>query len=173
MGAGEHDVAVPLRGLRFLAHAPMVSGTTLLACTHWWCVFVSCLVYVVGTPCLLHRLSLSLHGRPLWLFGTSIESASLVALDAETGDVRWTFEAPSFSRPAAAGDERFLQQRLWNRWFDDGGDPFCLPDSWSQAVISADGTVFVGYQDGSLFAIRDDNGDGRIDREEEVSSLDA
>lgn len=38
----------------------------------------------------------------------------------------------------------------------------CVPDSFSNAAIGGDGTVYVGAMDGKLYALRDSNGDGSL-----------
>lgn len=38
----------------------------------------------------------------------------------------------------------------------------CLPNGWSAPAISADGTVYVGNEEGPLFALRDADSDGRV-----------
>lgn len=37
----------------------------------------------------------------------------------------------------------------------------CLPNGWSAPTITADGTVFLGNEEGPFFALRDADGDGR------------
>ena len=37
----------------------------------------------------------------------------------------------------------------------------CLPNGWSAPAIAADGTVFLGNEEGRVFALRDADGDGR------------
>mmetsp|Transcript_7531 Transcript_7531/g.9724 ORF Transcript_7531/g.9724 Transcript_7531/m.9724 type:complete len:86 (-) Transcript_7531:83-340(-) len=47
--------------------------------------------------------------------------------------------------------------------------PISCPTPWSAPRIGSDGTIYVGNQNGDFYAIRDANGDGRIDNEKEVS----
>jgi len=73
---------------------------------------------------------------------------SVIAVDAETGKRRWSFELNPW-KGAAAGDSLLHM---------------CLPDNFSNAAIGGDGTVYIGNQDGRVYAIQDKNGDGIIDR---------
>jgi len=81
-----------------------------------------------------------------------------VALDAETGEYRWSYEPPPFSSLGVRGDDAEVVRRFMQKH----DSPWCLPDSWSQNTISGDGTVYAGHQDGYLYAVRDENGDGKI-----------
>ena len=47
--------------------------------------------------------------------------------------------------------------------FGEDGIPrtMCLPNGWSAPTIAADGTVFVGSEEGPMFALRDEDSDGR------------
>ena len=38
----------------------------------------------------------------------------------------------------------------------------CVPNGWSAPTITADGTVFLGNEEGPFFALRDADGDGRV-----------
>ena len=44
---------------------------------------------------------------------------------------------------------------------DDMPRTVCLPNGWSAPTIAADGTVFVGSEEGPMFALRDEDSDGR------------
>jgi len=102
---------------------------------------------------------------PRWLFLSQDYSAMVVALNAKDGSQRWTYEPPKYSRPQAAGDEERLLRRMWM----GKGDIICLPDSFNQGVINGFGTVFIGHQDGRMYAIGDTNGDGHIQSDTEAS----
>jgi len=118
-----------------------------------------------------NQLSHRAAGWPTWFWGTKVLPAFLVALDAETGERRWTFVPPPFMRPSSEGDEAMLMERSYASAAakDYPGDQICLPDDWAQAVIGGDGTTYAGHQDGRLYAVRDANGNGKIE-EGEVSS---
>jgi len=133
------------------------------------------LVAVAALNALCHGyawLCLEWGGRPNWLFFTGAKPAALVALDAETGEHRWAFTPPSFERPACEGDESALWVRAANVQWEHGSSMaeyteylanlICLPDSWAQATIDGAGTVYAGYADGHLYAVRDADGDGHI-----------
>lgn len=73
--------------------------------------------------------------------------STLVALHAETGELLWTFKSPKWDKDVAAG-QRFLEMGVPN-----------IPNSWSAATITGDGTVYVTWMGGVLYAI-----DGRSGR---------
>jgi len=118
-----------------------------------------------------HERSIAWRGWPTWFWRTKVLPAALLALDAETGEPRWSYQPPPFMRPACEGDEEGLGPRLMAqaRQPEYPIDSVCLPDDWAQAVIGGDGTVYAGHQDGKLYAVRDADGNGRID-DAEVSS---
>mmetsp|Transcript_135945 Transcript_135945/g.422339 ORF Transcript_135945/g.422339 Transcript_135945/m.422339 type:complete len:453 (+) Transcript_135945:59-1417(+) len=77
------------------------------------------------------------------------------AFDASTGRrLDWSFSLPVWGFAAAAGDTLFHT---------------CLPDAFSNPAIGGDGTVYIGFEDGHLYAMRDADGDGRLSASE-VSS---
>merc|ERR1712061_361360 len=49
-----------------------------------------------------HYLYLHMEAKPHWLWTTHVWEAALVALDAETGEYRWTWTPPPFAYLAAA-----------------------------------------------------------------------
>ncbi len=92
--------------------------------------------------------------------------ASFYALDARTGEKKWSFAAssPSFSAPALGTDGTvYFRDNLklyaltsggelkWNYTLNtvDKGGTYCSP------VVAADGTIYVGTTDGTLFAFTD------------------
>lgn len=69
------------------------------------------------------------------------------ALDAYNGSTIWTFNAPEHTGPCVgitAGDG-------------------CCPDMWGEPTIGADGTVYVNWSGGQTMALRDANGDGKVE----------
>ena len=48
----------------------------------------------------------------------------------------------------------------------------CLPNGWSAPTIDAEGTVFVGNEEGNFYALRDMDGDGVVFGLEEVVQYD-
>mmetsp|Transcript_36859 Transcript_36859/g.95134 ORF Transcript_36859/g.95134 Transcript_36859/m.95134 type:complete len:204 (+) Transcript_36859:2-613(+) len=68
------------------------------------------------------------------------------AFSAATGERLWTYDMPTW-HGAAAGD---TMQHV------------CLPDCFGNPAIAGDGTVYIGYMDGSFIAIRDGDADGKI-----------
>ena len=89
------------------------------------------------------------------------------AYDANTGGLRWVFHGPKQTGLFQAGDFEGMVERTVS-----GVRPVCLPNGWSAPSISSDGTVFVGNENGPLFALRDADGDGRVAGDNEVSSFD-
>lgn len=81
------------------------------------------------------------------------------AVSAATGDLIWTYDMPDYTKGVAAGDDKVAPNMI------------CLPDSWSNPAIGADGTSYLGNEDGRIYALKDLNGDGHITGGE-VSSLD-
>jgi len=89
--------------------------------------------------------------------------------DANTGDTRWVFHGPTQKGLLQAGDFEGLIPRLQVFGGDDMPRTVCLPNGWSAPTIAADGTVFVGSEEGPMFALRDEDSDGRVLGEKEVS----
>jgi len=96
---------------------------------------------------------------------------AMMAFDAKTGELQWRFDMEPWHHPATLGDNERLLARLRGIATDNPhNDGVCLPDSCSQPVIDGSGTVFVGWEDGVVYAVRDKDADGAIARESEVSS---
>mmetsp|Transcript_85276 Transcript_85276/g.276105 ORF Transcript_85276/g.276105 Transcript_85276/m.276105 type:complete len:467 (-) Transcript_85276:116-1516(-) len=88
---------------------------------------------------------------------TNEKRGRVLALDAETGAQIWQHELP-----------------MWHGWA--AGDTIvpnhvCLPDSFGNPALAADGTVYVGFESGLFYGIRDQDGNGRIEGDE-VASFD-
>jgi len=116
-----------------------------------------------------NSLSVAWGGKPGWLFFVKDLPAALAALDAETGEPRWSYTPPRFEKPACEGDESMLLPRIAKQLSGEPGDLICLPDNWAQVIVDASGTTYGGHQDGYLYAVRDADGSGTIDPEKEVS----
>lgn len=85
-------------------------------------------------------------------------SGTVYAVNAATGETIWTFTPPPWTESAAAGS-------TWQQ--------ICLPDLWSGATIAADGTVYISWSAGGVtYALRDVNGDGKLEGDEEISAYD-
>lgn len=92
--------------------------------------------------------------------------AEIYALNAETGEQQWVYRLPEWKLWHAAGDWEGALQRLLSA----PQRPVCLPAAYSSPTLDAAGTVYVGYMDGTLLALRDANGDGVVAGEGEVSA---
>lgn len=80
--------------------------------------------------------------------GYDILPAQVVALNAIDGTVVWSYTMPTWGG-SASGDSF-------------GNQHICWPDSSSTPTIAGDGTVYLGHEDGYLYAIKDANADGTI-----------
>jgi len=91
------------------------------------------------------------------------------ALDAETGKVQWVFEGPTQRGRMQAGDANPVAvfQRLQSKI-----RPNTLPNPWSAPSIDSRGTVFIGSEEGPVYSLKDEDGDGRVAGAAEVSFYD-
>lgn len=78
--------------------------------------------------------------------------ARVIALDAGTGGPLWSYNMPSWTGLAAG----------------DTPEHMCAPTSFASPAISGDGTVYIGYENGKIYSLRDKNNNGEIG-ENEVS----
>lgn len=102
-----------------------------------------------------------------WLIKKS--ASAMAAYDVETGARLWHYELPPFRKYATAGDSERLDRRAADiQTNNTHNDIICLPDSCSQPVVGPDGTAYMGWQDGKIYAVKDANGDGKIDESEVV-----
>jgi len=112
----------------------------------------------------IHEFSVWLGDSNGWLWGTLTRTHDVLALDPDTGRLLWTWEGPTTHRKCNRGDEDGFHPRLLQ-----GKRTVCCPTPWGQPHIGPDGTIYIGNENGDFFALRDANGDGRIDDEKEVS----
>mmetsp|Transcript_57953 Transcript_57953/g.180094 ORF Transcript_57953/g.180094 Transcript_57953/m.180094 type:complete len:476 (+) Transcript_57953:50-1477(+) len=89
------------------------------------------------------------------------------ALDADTGAVQWIFNGPAQKDILQAGDSNALARQQRSA---AGVRKITLPNPWSAPSIDGRGTVFIGNQEGPIFSLRDENGDGRVRGGSEVST---
>merc|ERR550525_1838639 len=101
--------------------------------------------------------------------GVNPQVNAVVAMDATSGDILWRWEEEPWDHIGAAGDEGLpALKRLMEK---SPENPICLPDLQGIPVISGDGTVYASSSHGGdLTAIRDADGNGKID-ETEVSKF--
>lgn len=111
-----------------------------------------------------HFLSIWLGDRQQYLWGNPDRPHEIHVFDAETGEPSWQWKGPVGRRWMATGDEEAYVARV-NKL-----RTVCWPTPWNAARIGADGTIYVGNENGVFYAIRDANGDNVIDDATEVSS---
>mmetsp|Transcript_87207 Transcript_87207/g.202992 ORF Transcript_87207/g.202992 Transcript_87207/m.202992 type:complete len:481 (-) Transcript_87207:62-1504(-) len=90
------------------------------------------------------------------------------ALDAETGKLQWVFNGPAQKDRLQAGDSNVLAQQQRTQ---AGVRSITAPNPWSAPTIDAEGTVFIGSEEGPFFALADLDGDGVVQGDQEVSRL--
>lgn len=93
--------------------------------------------------------------------------AEVYAFNAETGEQQWVYKLPHWNRWYSAGD----WEGYWERTRHIPSRPLCLPAAYSSPTIDAAGTVYIGYMDGGLYALKDTNGDGVVQGGDEVSRV--
>ena len=81
------------------------------------------------------------------------EAGSVVALDAETGSMLWTFNALPYESLLADGDAERVAHVVTHGESPNLIRQICLPAHWSAPAITGDGTVYVGRMDGKLYAV--------------------
>mmetsp|Transcript_18136 Transcript_18136/g.51425 ORF Transcript_18136/g.51425 Transcript_18136/m.51425 type:complete len:249 (-) Transcript_18136:40-786(-) len=91
------------------------------------------------------------------------------ALDAETGEVHWVFKGPKQRGLLQAGDGNLNAQRQRSM---SHVRATTLPNPWSAPSIDSQGTVFIGSEEGPVYSLRDENGDGKVEGAAEVSHYD-
>eukprot|EP00747_Dinoflagellata_sp_TGD_P207161 gnl/TRDRNA2_/TRDRNA2_80761_c1_seq1.p1 gnl/TRDRNA2_/TRDRNA2_80761_c1~~gnl/TRDRNA2_/TRDRNA2_80761_c1_seq1.p1 ORF type:complete len:326 (+),score=34.50 gnl/TRDRNA2_/TRDRNA2_80761_c1_seq1:116-979(+) len=108
----------------------------------------------------VHEFSLLLGDYQCWLWGCPTRPIEVYAYESKTGQRLWALtDLEPWRQFAAKGDEEHLEVRLPHKPMR----PVCGPASWSAPTIDGEGTVFAAAMDGWLYAIRDVNGDGKID----------
>merc|ERR1719433_1638214 len=91
--------------------------------------------------------------------------SDVIALDAETGKQQWVFHLPPWPHVSAAGDsEGFVVRSLVLPQ-----RPLVMPADFNSPTIDGEGTVIVGYHDGRVYSLRDDDGNGVVDEAEAAS----
>lgn len=94
-----------------------------------------------------------------WSDGAPVAwDSRILALDAATGaPTGWEYTPETYRKPLSYGDSL--------------GDHLCLPDSWSNAAIGGDGSVYIGHMSGRIFAFHDADRDGVLSADKgEVTS---
>merc|ERR1719265_941037 len=88
------------------------------------------------------------------------------AYDAKSGEMQWGFIGPSQKSEHQAGEVEGETQRNAS-----GATYTYVTNPWSAASMGSDGIVYMGHEDGLLFALRDSNNDGIVEGEGEVSTF--
>ncbi|CAE8642790.1 unnamed protein product [Polarella glacialis] len=81
----------------------------------------------------------------------AVRHAKIQVIDSQTQQLLWGFDLPASSAPCAGIVSLFDS---------------CCPDVFGNPTIGIDGSVFVNWSGGFSYALRDANGDGRIDMED-------
>lgn len=116
---------------------------------------------------LLHNFFIWLGDSARYIFKNPVLPTDLIVYDAATGQRQWHWKGPTWYRQQCPGDEEdfFFRYQARTR-------AACCPNTWGGPRVSKDGTIFVGNQNGDFLAIKDKNGDGRIEEESEVRRYD-
>mmetsp|Transcript_112950 Transcript_112950/g.319587 ORF Transcript_112950/g.319587 Transcript_112950/m.319587 type:complete len:510 (+) Transcript_112950:59-1588(+) len=101
-----------------------------------------------------------------WFWPFRVFPSGVFGLDVDTGEELWRWDPPVWRRPAVAGDDEGLLHRISS----GHGGVFCIPNPFASPTMDATGAVYLGYQDGHLYILKDANADGVIDGTE-VSSF--
>lgn len=98
--------------------------------------------------------------------GELLGPTGIFGFDAGTGEQKLYFRGPVQSQQGQAGALEGLEERV-----SAGATPGYITNPWSAPSIDKDGTLYIGHEDGLLYALRDINGDGNFDGETEVSTF--
>lgn len=103
--------------------------------------------------------------------GTNVQNGStaVYAFDAAMGTKQWSFRGPDMTGPFQAGALMGMGERL----LSSGSIGIPVTPPWSAPVIDAEGTVFLGNQDGLVYRLRDENMDGIVEGDGEVGTFDS
>lgn len=99
--------------------------------------------------------------------GTKGGPTGIWAYDAKSGELQWSFRGPAQAQMHQAGELEGQLERL-----QSGASGGYITNPWSAAAMSSNGIVYAGHEDGLFFALRDKNGDGIVEGEDEVSTFD-
>jgi len=87
----------------------------------------------------------------------------ITAFEPDTGKVVWEVQMKDWPRPEVKGDDDGLLERIGfvqaGRLF---GQDVCIPNPWASPTVDREGTLYAGWQDGVLYAIRERNGVGEV-----------
>lgn len=104
---------------------------------------------------------------PIGLQDVQGEVYYILALDAATGEVQWTFTGPTQVGPRQAMGDLSASER--QRQASAIG---CIPNPWSAPTIDSNGIVVIANQEGQIYTLADENGDGKVEGPEEVDYFD-
>mmetsp|Transcript_52071 Transcript_52071/g.163521 ORF Transcript_52071/g.163521 Transcript_52071/m.163521 type:complete len:488 (+) Transcript_52071:93-1556(+) len=89
------------------------------------------------------------------------------AFDAATGEPQWVFRGPAQQGRLQRAEAEGMAER-----FAAHVRPITLPHPWSETTIDASGVVYIGSEEGGFYALADQDGDGEVKGESEVSMMD-
>jgi len=129
------------------------------------------LVLVLAAACALAYQGYSYWSarQAVWEWYNSGETPSeIVALDADTGKMKYKYVLDVFRRPTAKGDqEGVLQKAATQPW-----RALCCPVAYSSPSVDGEGVVYIGHMSGTIFGVKDWDRNGAI-TEDEVYRFDA
>lgn len=99
--------------------------------------------------------------------GMASGPTGIFAFDARTGEQKLYYRGPVQAGPNQAGAMEGLLERILA-----GATPAYVTNPWSAPSIDVDGTLYIGHENGVIYAFRDNNGDGTFEGEMEVSKFD-
>eukprot|EP00420_Gonyaulax_spinifera_P026663 CAMPEP_0197919662 /NCGR_PEP_ID=MMETSP1439-20131203/87559_1 /TAXON_ID=66791 /ORGANISM="Gonyaulax spinifera, Strain CCMP409" /LENGTH=523 /DNA_ID=CAMNT_0043541831 /DNA_START=52 /DNA_END=1623 /DNA_ORIENTATION=- len=95
----------------------------------------------------------------------------VTAFEPDSGKVLWEWKVPDWNRPEVKGDDSLLWARLVGMSVNLG-QTMCVPNPWASPTVDVDGTMFIGWQDGKIYAVREVNSVGKeVDRFETPSAF--
>lgn len=114
-------------------------------------------------------VSLSEEAQMLAPLGGALRN-SVLALDAATGELLWSYQEDPWPHIAGEGEREMLRKHMDNpSWPSEGN---CWPDAQAIPLLSGNGEVFMASSHGGwLHKIKDANGDGHIDSAQEVETF--
>merc|ERR1711879_651801 len=90
------------------------------------------------------------------------QPSDIVAIDADTGRIKWKHVLAQWKNPTALGDqEGFSQKSSTQPW-----RAMCCPVAYSSPSVDGNGVVYIGHMSGYFFGVKDWDKDGTISEDE-------